>query len=202
VNTPEKHDAPEPPRGKLRFSVGQLLVVTAIVSVVLMLLVTLLPPLWALAMMYPVSKAFLEALVPDALARPLRFPGIWLVYSRQLPSIVVWTAGVVVLVRRRQRHPRVSQCALAGLGGLLAAKLARIGLGLWLNYLMNVPTAGATTGGGPISPSIPPIYTTVASVYYQYLKPVSDAICWTLILMAVLGWRDGASEQDGPKSFE
>jgi hypothetical protein len=191
----ELPEASEPSRGKLRFSIGQLLVVTAIVSVVLMVLATLVPPLLSLAMMNPVTKAFFDSLLPVALARSLSFPGVWLDYSRRLPSIVVWTVGVVVLVRRQKRHPRVSQCALVGLAGLLAVELARIGLGLWLNYLLTAPTAGATAGGAPVSPNVPPIYTTVASVYYQYLRPVSEATCWALILAAVLGWREEGSVQ-------
>jgi hypothetical protein len=169
----------------LRFSVGQLLVVTAIVSVALMVMVMLTPPLWSLAMASPSPRAF-----SNTLLEPFTGSGVWLDYARRMPHFIVWGVGCALLVRRRKRHPRVSLCALTGLAGLLLLDLVAIGFSLWMCYRIKA------TGGAPQSLSAPSMYSDAAGLYYRLIRPAGEACCWALILMAILGWRGVANNQD------
>jgi hypothetical protein len=200
MNDSEKDKAPDPSHDGLRFSVGQLLVVTAIVSVVLMVLVTLVPPLWALAASRLPTNAFF-----DGVLAPVRASGVLPQYSHRIPLLVVWIAGAILLLRGRKQYRRVSQCALAGLAGLLVIELVSIGQALWWSHAFLNAQAGAQLVGSPAvaptMPTMPPLYSELVAVW-RYLRPVLEACSWVLILMAVLGWRGEASEQDAPKSCQ
>jgi hypothetical protein len=196
-----KNDAPESSRRGMRFSIGQLLVVTAIVSVVLMVLVTLAPPLWSLAVASPSTKSFF-----DTLFGPFFGSGISQEYGRRIPLYLVWAIGAVLLERRWKQHPRVSLCALAGLTGLLLLELIGVGLTLSMYYRMQAQVLSATVSpqaampGTPMPipplPSLSPTASETLLIYYRYVRPVAAACCWALILTAVLGWRGNAVAVD------
>jgi hypothetical protein len=193
-----KIDASEPSRGKLRFSIGQLLVVTAVVSVVLMVLVTLGPPLWSLARIGPARAAFF-----DTLLGPLNASGVWQQIVTRIPRFAVWLIGAIVLVRRRKQHEGVSQCALAGLAGLFLLEIVAIGLTVWMTYWMRTqlqpPVLASSTAVQTVVPPTfgpPPYYAEVSSVFYRFVRPMVDACCWVLILLAVLAWRGEELKKD------
>lgn len=170
--------------GKLRFSIGQLLVVTAIVSVVLMMLVTLLPPLWALAMENPTSRSWLDWFFGPANWMGLSFR--WREYIQRAPTAIVWVVGAILLVRRRQLHPQVSRYALIGLAGLLLLEIVDIGFSVWLTYWVRIPGNAASV----VRP-----YIAVVGPYRWYVAPLFRAGCWVLVLKAVLGWREDGGDR-------
>lgn len=149
-----KTEASEPPRSKLRFSFGQLLVVTAIVSVVLMVLVTVVPPLWSLAITSPSTKELFNNLFGPASwgGGTMR----WREYVQRLPRMTVWVVGGLLLFRRRKLHPQVSQYALIGLAGLLLLEAFNIGVNVWVYYWLQ------SQGNTPVG--LPRLYLDVVSI--------------------------------------
>jgi hypothetical protein len=192
MNEPEKNEALHPARGKLRFSIGQLLVVTAIVSVVLMVLVTVVPPLWSLAITSPATKEFFNTLFGPASwgGGTMR----WREYVQRAPRMTVWVVGGMLLFRRRKLHPQVSHYALIGLAGLMLLEVFNIGVAVWVSYWLQ------NQGNTPVG--LPRLYLDIVGPFQQFVRPIVEAICWALILAAVLGWRSEARADGVVKSSE
>jgi hypothetical protein len=194
-------------RRKVRFSIGQLLVLTAIVSVVLMVLVTLLPPLWSLAVTSRSTKTFF-----DTLWEPLARSGLSQEYGRRVPMYLVCAVAAVLLGRRWKKHPRVSVCALAGLTGLLLLELVGFGVALSTYYRMQAQLSSVTSSPQTAMPATPipvppmsplsPMASEMLLTYHRYIRPATLVCCWVLIFTAILGWREQPKDKDSANSID
>lgn len=122
--------------GKLQFRISHLLIVAAIVAVMLTLLVTLVPPLWVLAMVSPSAQGFFGKWFGQGsfgLVRPWE-------YEKQARHIVVWVGVSLLLVKRWNRHLNVSRCALVALAGFFILEVLDVGISTWgWTLLQNQP---------------------------------------------------------------
>lgn len=100
------------------------------------------------------------------------------------PELVVWLVGVLVVVTRWRRHPQVSLCALLGIGGLLVLWLARFVLDVRI-----VTREGA----------IGQWFFSTTGTFHLWRGVIDRGLtvtCWVLLIIAILGWRDGRAKSD------
>lgn len=100
-------------------------------------------------------------------------------YVVQAPAFLVWLAGLVVALALWRRHPRVS--LFAALGLLLAA--VRAVVAPWIDYWIRNSGLGLTQIG-------------IRFAVLNVVSAVISAAAWTLVLIAVFGWRSKRQAPD------
>jgi hypothetical protein len=96
------------------------------------------------------------------------------------PVILIWTNAFFTFVRGRQIHPKVSSCALLGMGLLFANQILRIVVGFTFPRL---------DSSGWSSDSIAAFAVVSASVHN-----VLAAGGWWCLFLAIVGWRNTPRE--------
>jgi hypothetical protein len=102
-----------------------------------------------------------------------------IVLSRQIihvPILIVWLVGGAIIVHRRQRHPKASRLALAGLVGLFVLSIASSMVDVWI--------AGTVTSKGVQATNIAVAYSVTG-----FVESLLAAGCWSLLLIAVVTGR-------------
>jgi hypothetical protein len=102
-------------------------------------------------------------------------PWEWLAtYGWMLPSLIVWTVGLIVAIGRWGRHPQVSALLAASLATMIAAILAyRFGMAI---ILQTQGSAGPRAMG---------LYLGVLQLAMAGVR----AACYAAMIAAVFGWR-------------
>ena len=93
-----------------------------------------------------------------------------------VPVTLVWLVGGILLFRRWKKERSVSPWGLVAIGGCLAITLGRSLFHLWLYHSGWASKGGSLIWIGEIAPS------------------VLMAVCWALLIAALLGGRHGADE--------
>ncbi len=104
-------------------------------------------------------------------------PWEWLAtYAWMLPALFVWTVGLIVAIRRWNRHPRVSALIVGSLAVLIAATLV---------YRLALSLIFQTQRGSPASLGL---YLGVLQLAMAGVRTA----CYSAMIVAVLGWRPTA----------
>ena len=98
----------------------------------------------------------------------------------QIPVLLVWLVGGMLILRRWNAGRNVSGYALIAIGGLLAISVARSVFYLWLRGAYRGPYGMAFFWAAAIVP------------------PILMAVCWAMLIAALLGWE----YQPGEKALQ
>ena len=93
----------------------------------------------------------------------------------QVPTLLVWLVGAVILLRRAKLHPLVSRYALLGIGGLFLLLIAGSLCQLWLYGAVRY---------GSWAPNAQWILILI-----EIVRSLLAAACWILLFVAILGSR-------------
>jgi hypothetical protein len=156
-----------------QFSLRNLLVVVSVIAILLALMFTFIPGLWSLATETEGARL--------AIQRWTQLAFFWRV--NVIPYVLVLGIGTFMLVRPWRRHPQVCLCALVGIGGLFLLWGADLSL-----------RAGLFPGAASVraSRNATDVFMTIYPWYRTLVYPLLSVGCWSLILLAIVGWRDQA----------
>jgi hypothetical protein len=184
-NFPKHVDRSSVPRWRPRYNLRTMFLLVTILAVLLTIICSLIPGLWFLATETDAARLWLMRLSKLAVFWRLNI----------IPYVLVWRIGTFLLIRRWSRHPKVSLCALTGLGGLLLLW----GAEMCLRFGWFPGAAAVRTSTGPTKAS--EVYYMAMTWYHSIAYPLLSSGCWGLVLWSILGWRNNgrSNHETDPK---